>query len=45
MSSLEITVLAAGPYRVEGDVTLLDRDERPIPNPGSPVHLGHPERG
>lgn len=39
MSSLEITALADGPYRVEGDVTLLDRDEQPIPNPGSPVHL------
>lgn len=39
MSSLEITALADGPYRVEGDVTLLDRDERQILNPGSPVHL------
>ena len=39
MSSLEITPLAAGSYRVEGDLTLLGRDERPIPNPGSPVHL------
>jgi CDGSH-type Zn-finger protein len=39
MPSLEITALADGPYRVEGEVTLLDRDERPIPNLGSPVHL------
>jgi CDGSH-type Zn-finger protein len=39
MSSFEITALTDGPYRVEGDVTLLDRDERPIPDPGSPVHL------
>jgi CDGSH-type Zn-finger protein len=39
MSSLEITALADGPYRVEGDVTLRDRDERPVPDPGSPVYL------
>jgi CDGSH-type Zn-finger protein len=39
MSSLEITALADGPYRIEGNVTLLDRDERPFPDPGSPVHL------
>jgi CDGSH-type Zn-finger protein len=39
MSSLEITALADGPYRIEGSVTLLDRDERPISDAGSPVYL------
>ena len=39
MSSLEITALADGPYRIEGDVTILDSDERPIRNHSSPVHL------
>jgi CDGSH-type Zn-finger protein len=39
MSSFEITVLADAAYRVEGDVTLLDRDERPIRSRGSSVHL------
>jgi CDGSH-type Zn-finger protein len=39
MSALEITALPDGPYRVDGDVTLLDGEERPIPDPGSPVHL------
>jgi len=39
MSSLEITGLADGPYRVGGDVTVLGRDERPISTSGPPVHL------
>ncbi|MGH2946564.1 MAG: CDGSH iron-sulfur domain-containing protein [Solirubrobacteraceae bacterium] len=39
MSSVQLIALPDGPYRVEGDVTILDRDERPIPSPGSPVHL------
>ena len=39
MSPFAITALADGPYRVEGDVTLLDRAERPLPDRGSPVHL------
>ncbi len=39
MSTVQLTPLPAGPYRLEGDVEILDRDGRPIASPGSPVHL------
>lgn len=39
MTSIQLTALPDGPYRLEGDVTLRDRDGKPIPDRGSPVHL------
>jgi CDGSH-type Zn-finger protein len=39
MTPIQLIALPDGPYRVEGDVARLDRDGRPIPDPGSPVHL------
>ena len=39
MTSILLTALPDGPYRVEGDVTLVDRDGRPFADRGSPVHL------
>jgi len=39
MTSILLTALPDGPYRGEGDVTLVDRDGRPMPDCGSPVHL------
>lgn len=39
MTPVQLTALSDGPYRVEGDVPILDRDGGPIPDRGSPVHL------
>ena len=39
MTSIQLTALADGPYRVKGDVTILDRDGRLLPERGSPVYL------
>jgi len=39
MTAVQLTALPDGPYRLEGDVTLFDRDGRPIPDRGSPAHL------
>jgi len=39
MTPVQLTALPDGPYRIEGDVTILDREGRPLPDPGSPVHL------
>ena len=35
----QLTALPDGPYRVEGEVTFLDRDGEPIASPAPPVHL------
>jgi len=37
--SIQLTALADGPSRLNGDVTILDRDDQPVPGRGSPVHL------
>ncbi len=39
MTPIELTALPDGPYRIEGDATILDRDGEPIADPGSPFHL------
>jgi hypothetical protein len=39
MTSIQLTALPDGPYRLKGDVTILDRDGRALPERGSPVHL------
>jgi CDGSH-type Zn-finger protein len=39
MTPPQLTALPDGPYRVEGDVPILDSDGRPIPDRHSPVHL------
>jgi len=39
MTAVQLTALPDGPYRLEGDVTLFDRDGTPIPDRGSPAHL------
>ena len=39
MTSIQLTALPDGPYRLKGDVTILDRDGRPLPERGSPVYL------
>jgi CDGSH-type Zn-finger protein len=39
MTPPQLTALPDGPYRVEGDVPILDSDGRPIPDRDSPVHL------
>ena len=39
MTAIQLTALPNGPYRVEGEVSLLDGEGEPIPDPGTPVHL------
>ncbi len=39
MRPVQLMPLPEGPYRVEGDIEILDREGRPTPSPGSPVHL------
>jgi CDGSH-type Zn-finger protein len=39
MTSIQLTGLPDGPYRLKGDVTSLDRDGRPLPERGWPVYL------
>ena len=39
MTSIHLTALPDGPYRLKSDVTILDRDGRPLPERGSPVYL------
>jgi CDGSH-type Zn-finger protein len=39
MTSIQLTALPDGPYRLKGDITGLDRDGRPLPERGSPVYL------
>lgn len=39
MTSIQITALPDGPSRLSGDVTILDRGGRPLPEGGSPVYL------
>jgi CDGSH-type Zn-finger protein len=39
MTSVPLTALPNGPYRVEGDLTIFDRDGQPLPDRGLPVHL------
>jgi CDGSH-type Zn-finger protein len=38
MTSIQLTALPDGPYRLKGD-TVLDRDGRPLLERGSPVYL------
>jgi CDGSH-type Zn-finger protein len=39
MTSIQLTAWPDGPYRLKGDVTILDRDGRPPPERRSPVYL------
>jgi CDGSH-type Zn-finger protein len=39
MPAIQLTALPDGPYRLEGQVTILDRNGRTIADRGSPVHL------
>jgi CDGSH-type Zn-finger protein len=39
MTAMQINALPDGPYRVEGNSTIFDRDGRRVPDRGSPVHL------
>ncbi len=39
MTSIQLTALLDGPYRLKGDVTILDRDGRALPERGLPVYL------
>ena len=39
MTEIQLTALPDGPYRLKGDVTILDRAGRPLPERGSPVYL------
>ncbi len=39
MTSIQLTALPDGPYRLKGDVSILDRDRRPFAERGSPVYL------
>ena len=39
MTAIQLTPLPDGPYRVEGDVTILDREGGRSRTRGSPVHL------
>ena len=39
MTSIQLTAVPDGPYRLKGDVTTLDRDGQPLPEPGSRVCL------
>jgi hypothetical protein len=41
MTAMQINALPDGPYRVEGNSRIFDRDGRPVPDRGSPVHLCH----
>ena len=36
---IQLTAVPDGPYRLEGQVRILDRDGRAVPDRGSPVHL------
>jgi CDGSH-type Zn-finger protein len=39
MTSIKLTALPDGPYRLEGQVTIFDREGQPIPDRGAPVFL------
>ena len=39
MNPIQLTALPHDPYRLEGLVSILDNDGRPIPDRGSPAHL------
>jgi CDGSH-type Zn-finger protein len=39
MTSIRLTALPDDPYRLECQVTILDRDGRPMPDRGAPVPL------
>jgi CDGSH-type Zn-finger protein len=39
MTSIKLTATPDGPYRLEGQLTILDRDGQPIPDRGTPVFL------
>ena len=40
MTPVTITIRKNGPYRVEGDITLLDHDGKPVEvTPGKPISL------
>jgi CDGSH-type Zn-finger protein len=38
MTAMQINALPDGPYRVDANSRILDRDGRPVPDRGSPVH-------
>jgi hypothetical protein len=40
MTSIQPIALPEGSNRLKGDVTILDRAGRPLPERGSPVYLG-----
>ena len=39
MTSVQLTPMPDGPYRLNGELTILDRDGRPLPERASPVYL------
>lgn len=39
MTRVELTPLPDGTYQLDGDITILDRDGRPLPERDSPVYL------
>jgi hypothetical protein len=39
MTASQLSALRDGPCRVEGNSRSFDRDGRPVPDRGSPVHL------
>jgi CDGSH-type Zn-finger protein len=39
MTSIQLTALPDGPYRLEGEVTIINGEGRPVADRGSPVHL------
>lgn len=39
MTRLQLTAMADGPYRVEGEVAILDRDGEPVDPPMPEVYL------
>ena len=39
MTSIKLTPVPDGPYRLEGQVRIFDRDGHPIPDRGVPVFL------
>ena len=39
ISAVQLTPVPDGPYRVEGELTILGRDGRPAPDRESPVYL------
>ena len=39
MTSIQLTALPDGPYRLKADIKILDRDGQPLPERGSPVYL------